>query len=237
MSVVHEGGVDLVGEHPAVVALDDLGDGAHLVGGEDPAGRVVRVDQHQEIPAGHERGVERIEVVDVAAALVRERQLDHLATSVQGQGDERHVGGRRQDHRGARRREVVDGRDQPGGHVGHGPHALRWHVPAVPLLGERCERAAHAGGEAVRQVAEQAGVDGLVHRLRDDRGGAEVHLGDEHADRSGEHRPLDAADLTEAVDADRVQFECCAHQLPSPAGMARPTGSSSVSSSSAISFR
>src|SRR5450756_257475 len=49
---VHQRGMDLVGEHPAPVSLDDVGHCQQLVALEHPPGRVVRVHQDQQVAAG-----------------------------------------------------------------------------------------------------------------------------------------------------------------------------------------
>src|SRR5690606_27930566 len=99
--VENERGVDVVGEHAAAVAVDDVGDGGELVAGEDTADRVPRVAQHEEAGGGGEGGVDGVEVEVVAAVLLEDRgHLDDLAVQGRHDGEEGHVGRRRHDDGG-----------------------------------------------------------------------------------------------------------------------------------------
>ena len=77
--------------------------------------------------------VDAVEVEDVPAAVGGHRDLDDLAAEAAGHGEERHVGGGRQDHRAARPGEDRDRRRQAGDHVGQRPDPGRVHVPAVAV--------------------------------------------------------------------------------------------------------
>jgi hypothetical protein len=74
--------VDLVGEHPAAVPLDHVGQLGDLVRGEDPAERVVRVAEDEQVPAGPEGVLDRVQVEGEEAVLVAHPDLDDLAAEV-----------------------------------------------------------------------------------------------------------------------------------------------------------
>jgi len=91
--------VDLVGEDPPAVPVDDVGQLRHLAGGEDPAQRVVRVAEDEQVPSGPERVVDRVEIEGEQAGVAPHPDLDDLAAEELGHGEERHVGRSGQDDR------------------------------------------------------------------------------------------------------------------------------------------
>ena len=96
---VDERTVDLVGEDPAAVPVHDGGQLGHLLLGEDPPERVVRVAEDDQVPAGPEGVPDRVQVQGEQAVVVPHPDLDDAAADEAGYGEEWHVGGRGQDDR------------------------------------------------------------------------------------------------------------------------------------------
>ncbi len=64
----HHRGVDLIGQHPRVVARRDLGDLTELLAREDATGRVVRIAEDQRPGAIGKRRLDRVDVELAAVA-------------------------------------------------------------------------------------------------------------------------------------------------------------------------
>ena len=103
------------------------------------------------------------------------------------------------------RGEEVDRGGQAGHHVGQGADAFGRHVPAVALPGEAGPRPAQPPGQGLGQVPEQLAVDGVPERVQHRGSGAEVHLGDERADRLRVLGPLEPTRGAQLLDGDVVE--------------------------------
>ena len=210
---VHDRGVDLVGEHPPAVGLDDLAQRDELVPFVDATERVVRVAQHDEVAVAGERPGDALEVEAVGAVVIgHHRHLDDLAVVVAGNHEERHVRRRRQDDGAARAGVQLDRHLEPADHVGQGVHPLGGDVPAVRRALPRCAGLGHRRRQRRRQVAEGHRVDGLVQGRRDGGGRAKIHLGHEGADDVAlEAAPLETAGRPQPVDGDGVERSRLGH--------------------------
>ena len=91
--------MDLVGEDPAAMPFDDAGQLRHFLPREDPAERVVRVAEDEQVSPGPEGILDRVKVEGEETGVVTHPYLDYLAAEHAGHGEERHVGGRGQDDR------------------------------------------------------------------------------------------------------------------------------------------
>lgn len=174
----HQRGVHLVGEDASLTLRHQCADRPQFVGFHDPARRVVRVAQQQQVSAGGERGVQRVEVEDVPAACrPGHGDLEDVAAQQPRDDQERRVRGHRHDHRGAGAGEVLDGDVQRPDHVGQQPDVVTGHLPAVALPLPGGAGRARLGGQGGGEVAEHVPVDGGAQRGEDRRGGAVVGLG------------------------------------------------------------
>ena len=191
---VDERTVDLVGEDPPAVPFHHAGQLGHLRLGEDPPERVVRVAEDDQVPAGPEGVLDRVQVQGEEAAVVAHLDLDDLAAEETRHGKERHVGGRGQDDRGARAGEVGDGDLQRLDHVRDVMDQRGIGVPAVAALLEFRARRGQLIGQERRQVAEVRVGRQPGNRVEDGRRGTEVHLRHGRAEPAGSRRrPLEAA--------------------------------------------
>jgi hypothetical protein len=86
------------------------------------------------VPAGPERRIDPVQIEGEHTVLVQHRHLDDVAAEVTGHDQERHVGGRRQDHWRARAGVVRDRDLQRLDHVGDGTDPRRIDRPAEPAL-------------------------------------------------------------------------------------------------------
>ena len=98
--------MDLVGEHEGVVVGNHIVQGAQLVLAQDSADRVPRVAQDNEAGPGLEPGADPLQVerppVTTGARAAQGRNLDDGVIELAWNSQERHVGGRGHDDRGAR---------------------------------------------------------------------------------------------------------------------------------------
>ena len=186
--------MDLIGEYPAVVPVDDVGQLGHFLEGEDPAERVVRVAEDEQVPSGAEGVLDRLEVEGEETSILAHPDLNDLAAEEARNGEERHVGGSRQDHRRTGAREMRDGDLERLEHIRDMVDMRGINGPAVAALGELRAGRRQLIGQELRQVAE-VGVGRQPGEGVEDGGcRAEVHLrhGGTEAVRPG-CRPLEAA--------------------------------------------
>ena len=181
-----EVGVDVVGEDEGPGGQRGVGDGAQLLGRPDATGGIVRVAQEEQVGAV-EGALQRGDVDARGEGVGQEGDATDLGAGPFGDLEERPVGG-------------IEGDDDgPGGaavgqdDVEQSAHALNDSreeadargrgVPAVPLP--------LPGDGRTPEVVEDLRVPvGPVPRgggdgVDDARGGAELHVGDRHADGSG----------------------------------------------------
>jgi len=191
-----QGGVDFVGEHEGVVVGDHVVQGAQLVLTQDAADRVPRVAQDDQARPGLEPGADPLQVERPAAPerarAAQGRNLDDGMIELARNRQERHIGGRRDDDRGARAHQVIDRRLKRGQHRRHQANLRGVHVPAEATLLELRSRARDARLQPGRLVAQQTVVNRALHRIGDLRGCPEVHLRDPRANRRLTARGRDA---------------------------------------------
>ena len=124
--IEHQGGVDLVGEHEGVVVGDHVVQGAQLVFAQDAADRVPRVAQDDETGPGLEPCADPLQVERPPAApgpsTAQGRNLDNGVVELARNRQERHVGGRGHNDRGARAHQVIDRRLKRGQDRCHEAH-------------------------------------------------------------------------------------------------------------------
>src|SRR6266566_2518303 len=206
--------VYLVREDPAAVAVDDGGELRHLFQREHAAERVARAAEDDQVPAGQEGVLDRVEVEGEEPVLVVHLYLDDVAAQQAGHDQERHVRGRRQDDRRARPRVVRDRDLERLDHVRDRVYRRRIDGPAEPALLELRARSTQLLGELRRQVAEGRIGGQPGQGVEDGRRGTEVHLGDGRSETAGaRRRPLVAAAGPEhrgGGGIDRVT-EACGH--------------------------
>ena len=194
--VQHQGGVDLVGEHEGVVVGDHVVQGAQLVLAQDSADRVPRVAQDNEAGPGLEPGADPLQVerppVAPGARAAQRGNLDDGVVELARNRQERHVGGRWHDDRGARAHQVIDRRLERGQDRGHEANLRCVNVPAEATLLELGGGARDARLQPGRLVAEQAVVDRSLHRVGHLRCRPEVHFRHPRADRWFTARGRDA---------------------------------------------
>src|ERR1017187_9588850 len=106
---------------------------------------------------GTEGAGDRVEVKGEEAGVVTHLYLDDLAAEEAWHGEERHVGGRGQDDRGARAREVRDGDLKRLDHVRDVMDQRGLDVPAVAALPELRTCRGELIGQILRQGAEARG--------------------------------------------------------------------------------
>lgn len=210
--------MDLVGEHPPAVAVDDLGDGLEFDPREHGAGGVVGVAQHKGVAPGAEGGIDAVDIVDPASVDLAARHLDHLATEGLRIGEERHVRGRRHDHGGTGWREVFDGYAQSGHDVRDGVHPVRVHHPVVSVGHPLAGGGGEVGGESGGEVAEHILPHGSMQRIAHGGSGAEIHLRHPGAHGPGGEAPLAARRPLEAGALDAVEW-VRAHRSPLETGL------------------
>jgi hypothetical protein len=185
---------------------------AHLSPGrfqplEAAADRVAGVAEDEQMAAAPERRVDAVQVEGRAPVFGgdRHRDLDDLAPEGPGDGQERHVGGGRQDDRAARPGENRDRGLQAGDHVRQRANPGRVHRPVVVVGLPSGAGLRHLGGRPVTEVAEVGPPDDVEEGRLDRRRGAEVHLRDERADRVGSASgPFHAAACAQFVGGDLV---------------------------------
>ena len=124
-----------------------------------------------------------VKVEPIASIVLDHRHLDDLPVHRLGDQQERHVGRRRHNDFGFGRAMVLDREFQRLDHVGYGVNVGRGNVPAVPQREHLCRRFTQLRRKALRHVTESAFIDCLVQSGTDCRSNAEIHFGDEGADR------------------------------------------------------
>jgi len=226
---VGERAVDLVGDDPPTPARDHLGEPAQLRRSERAAERIVRVAEDQRVSPLCERVVDSFEVEGVAPANDCHRYFDRRPLDNLRHLEERHVRRRRKDDRRAGGREEVDRELDALQHVGEHVHACRIDDEPVALARPLRRRLEDPGLFVGACVAELLAVDGVLHRLDDDRSGGEVHLRDpQREDVLVVAAPLRCAPLAEDVGAERViaRWSAFLRQFAPPCHRARTRPSS-----------
>ena len=180
LALADEVAVDLVGQHHHPVFQADLTDPEHVLRAPAVARGVLRVAEDERVGVDADLLLELLEVHRVLAVDDLERHF--LGDGLAG-GEvavEAVVGGRLQQHLRALGREGLERGDESGVHA-HRHHRLgRLEGDAVAPLVPR----GHVLEEGSRQieVAPVLVLQPLLQRLGDRRRGAEVHVGDAHAD-------------------------------------------------------
>ena len=194
--IQHQGRVDLVGEHEGVVVGNHVVQGAQLVLAQDAANRVPRVAQDDQAGPGLEPGADPLQVerppVAPGARAAQGGNFDDGVVELARNRQERHVGGRWHDDRGARAHQVLDGRLERGQDRGRETHLRCVNVPAEATLLELGGRPSQARLQPGRLVPEQTVVNRALHCIGDLRCRPEVHFRHPCADRRFPARGRDA---------------------------------------------
>ncbi len=200
--------VDLVGDDPGPVPVDDLGEGQQLGPLEHPAERVVGVaEQHRAGTAG-QGAVQRLEVEGRAPGHVGHRHVHLRAAGHLDDVEERHVDRGRDDHGVVLVAELLQRERHPAHDVGDEEDVVGVDGPAVPPGEVGHEDLGQPGPAGVERVAEGLGVDAPVQGLRDDRRRGVVHLGDPHREHvGGLAGPLEGPAGAQPVGGERLEVD------------------------------
>ncbi len=195
MPIVDQGRVDLVGDDPAAVPVDDLRQRGELRVGEGPAERVVGAAEQQGAGPGGEGGVDPVEVEGGSAVRSGAHGDVHLGPA--GQVDdveEGHVDWGGDDDRVVRGGEVLQCEPHPMHDIGDDVDVGRVHRRAITAQRPAGIRLGQTAGGGVHRVPEGLGGHGCPDGGHDRFGGRVVHLGDPQGQDVGRigrplHRP------------------------------------------------